>query len=122
MPQTPYLARLFRHYLGFSFRCGGRKSQYHITQARVHNCTSAGKYANLEIFMTLSHFYKASLTPAQRARAVSEAEHLFTDVSPSELDAFLATPASDLHAEGLDLVMSVRMGELRRERGFFIHD
>jgi hypothetical protein len=72
--------------------------------------------------MTLSHFYKANLSPRQQQRAIDESEALFTDVSPAELAGHLGAIDSEMQVDGLDLVMSVRMSELRRERGFFIHD
>jgi hypothetical protein len=72
--------------------------------------------------MTLSHFYKAHLTPSQKRRAEEDAEALFTDVAPHVHAKELATIDAEVSQDGLELVMSVRMSELRRERGFFIHD
>lgn len=72
--------------------------------------------------MTLSHFYRANLSPRQLQRATDEAAMLYPDVAPHEHAVFLEIADSGVHQEGLDLVMSVRMGELRRERGFFVDD
>ena len=72
--------------------------------------------------MTMSHFYRANLSARQLRRAKENADTRRLDGSADERSLFADVEAGEVHHDGLGLVMSIRLGELRRERGFFVND
>ncbi len=72
--------------------------------------------------MTLSHFYHANQPESRLDGRIDDADGLYPDVSPQDHARFLALDDGSVYQNSFDLVMSVRLDELRREHGFFIND
>ncbi len=72
--------------------------------------------------MTLSHFYRANLSAHQLRRAKESLAMRDVGGFDGAPALFVDVDAGEVHQDGLALVMSIRLGELRRERGFFVND
>ena len=72
--------------------------------------------------MNLSHIHRANLSRRHLKRAKKEAAALYTDISPQEHARYLEVEDGDAYQSSVELAMSMRLDELRREHGYLIND